>query len=108
MAFTRAVAVAVERTRLPWPAKSVQASANKRKWMQINESKTAFVCFIYFSESGLFVGLQPIQINKTHLVSGALASRLKRASAIPFSAVMRERVGFADCVRYSIDSDFVE
>jgi hypothetical protein len=58
--------------------------------------------FIYFSESGLFVGLQPIQINKTHLVSGALAGRL------PFSAVMRERVGFADYVRYSIDSDFVE
>ena len=72
------------------------------------KAKLLSFAFIYFSESELFVGLQPIQINKTHLVSGALAGRLKRASAIPFSAVMRERVGFADCVRYSIDSDFVE
>jgi hypothetical protein len=54
VASTRAVAAAVERTRLPWPAQSVQASANKRKWMQINESKTAFVCFYLFFRIGTF------------------------------------------------------
>jgi hypothetical protein len=34
---------------------------NKGKQMKVNESKIAF---IYFSESGLFNGLRPIQIKK--------------------------------------------
>ena len=55
---------------------------------------------VYFFESRLFNGLQPIQIRKTRLVLDALAGRPERAFAIPcLRGPSCASVGFADYKR---------
>jgi hypothetical protein len=64
-------------------AKSARAQRpNKRKQTQIKENKMLSFTYVYFSESGLFNGLQPIQIKKTFPVSSRWVSNV---TGVPFA-----------------------
>jgi hypothetical protein len=51
---------------------------SKRKWIQ---AKSLSFAFIYFSESGLFKGLQPIQMKKSAVVPTRLPGCVRSVSS---------------------------